>query len=82
MTTIADLINLPLQKMPADTISEYGNLVSASIPAVMCMTNNKINNRKLNILMSGFGVGLTYISSVLNIDNIKCFDVLNYKDKK
>lgn len=55
-------------RVPA-TISKFGNTSSVSIPLTIASElKGKLNNKKL--LLSGFGVGMTWASAVINTDNL------------
>ncbi|MFO7851435.1 MAG: 3-oxoacyl-ACP synthase III family protein [Bacteroidota bacterium] len=57
-------LKLENDKVPS-TIHKFGNTSSVSIPlTIVSELRNKINNKKL--LMSGFGVGMTWASCVIN----------------
>ena len=59
--TISKRLSLNKSKVPL-SISETGNTISSTIPL---MLTNYINNIKINtILMSGFGVGLSWATSI------------------
>jgi len=59
-------LKLPPQKVPIE-LEEYGNTVSSSIPLIL---EKIINNNKMNIvLLSGFGVGLSWSSLILKRNN-------------
>lgn len=51
------------------SIEKYGNTNSASIPLTIFHHSKKIKNNY--ILISGFGVGLTWSSAIIKINNLK-----------
>lgn len=58
---IAKRIKLPKEKMPI-SINKYGNTDGASIPlgiVDLCM-NPELEHKKLNLIVSGFGIGLSW----------------------
>ncbi|NLK64048.1 MAG: ketoacyl-ACP synthase III [Tissierellia bacterium] len=64
---IAKKLKFPFEKVPV-TIDKYGNTSVASIPLTMADSLNeklKNNGKGLNLLLSGFGVGLSW--GVINI---------------
>lgn len=70
ITEIARKGGFPLEKTPRESFSRYGNLSSASIPAVLCDLfgeTEKINRKKL--LLCGFGVGLAWGSALWQAEN-------------
>ena len=51
--------------------ANYGNTGPASIPLAICeyLNHNSFKNKKQNIILSGFGVGLSWASSLLEIND-------------
>lgn len=67
---LAKKLKLPEDKTPA-TIHKYGNTSSVSIPlTIVSELKDKMKGRK-RLLLSGFGVGLTWGTAVLDVEN--CF---------
>jgi len=56
---------IPLDKAPID-LSETGNTVSSSIPLLF---EKELNNCPRTVLMSGFGVGLSWASAIYKLVN-------------
>jgi len=80
MQTIADKISFPPEKVPLETFSKYGNLAGASIPSAICdALAGEIQSSRQQVLLSGFGVGLSWASAIIAIDRIWCSGVLDYK---
>ena len=70
----------PKAKFPL-SISKYGNTSSASIPVtIVSELQKEISVNELNLILSGFGVGLSWGSVSLKTDRIKCPEVLIYED--
>jgi 3-oxoacyl-[acyl-carrier-protein] synthase-3 len=67
------------QKAP-ETLSVFGNTSSASIPLTIChrLGDVLVNSRK-KILLSGFGMGFSWGSVLLDIGSLDCVDVLEMK---
>lgn len=59
---LARRLGLPAHKVPVD-LTEYGNTVSSSIPIILEKTMDRVDCR--NLLISGFGVGLSYGTGIL-----------------
>jgi len=52
-------------------LNKYGNTSSVSIPlTIVSELQEKIQGKKQKILLSGFGVGLSLASAILDIDKI------------
>ena len=79
ITNIAKRLKLPLEKAPCETVGKFGNQSSASIPATINDALNELvakSNKKL--ILSGFGVGLSWASAIVELENIYCPTVQIY----
>ena len=65
---VAQRAKIPLEKTPTNTFSDYGN---CSSNAVGINIAQNCNNLKGNVLLSGFGVGLSWASAIIDITGIK-----------
>jgi len=64
---LAKKLKLPEEKVPA-TIAKYGNTSSVSIPlTIVSELKNELSEHK-KLLLSGFGVGLTWGTAIINVD--------------
>ncbi|RLD81817.1 MAG: ketoacyl-ACP synthase III [Bacteroidetes bacterium] len=55
------------------SIRNFGNTSSASIPlTIVTALQDEVTGKELKLLLSGFGVGLSWGSAVLNTDKIFC----------
>jgi len=76
--TLRKMLRLPAEKVPY-TIHKFGNTSSASIPLTMVSEiREELTSKPLSLLMSGFGVGLSWGSVSLNTDKIVCPALLEY----
>jgi 3-oxoacyl-[acyl-carrier-protein] synthase III len=79
ITNIAKRLNLPLEKAPCETVSKYGNQSSASIPSTINDSLDvQASTDKIQLILSGFGVGLSWASAVVTIDTIYCPSIQIY----
>ena len=79
ISNIARRLKFPLEKVPSDTTGKYGNQSSASIPCTISdAINNEVVSRDVKLVLSGFGVGLSWATCQLNLDKIYCPDVIFY----
>lgn len=63
-------------KVPS-TIDKFGNTSSVSIPlTIVSELQGKLNNKR--ILMSGFGVGMTWASCVINTGQCQISDIIEF----
>lgn len=67
---IARKLKLPEEKVPS-TIDKYGNTSSVSIPLTVVSELKGLLNTNKRLLFSGFGVGLSWGTAIVSVDN--CF---------
>ena len=80
MQNIADKTGFPPEKAPMDTFSKYGNLAGASIPSAICdALATQVQSSQRQLLLSGFGVGLSWASAILTTNRIWCSGMLDYE---
>jgi len=74
--TIRKKIKFDEEKTPY-SLKEYGNTSSASIPlTIVTQLQNQVKTKSLNLLMAGFGVGLSWGVSSLPLNKIICPDLI------
>ena len=56
------------------SIQKFGNTNSASIPVTMVYNKDKIKNSKK--IISGFGVGYSWASAIINLEKIRINNLL------
>lgn len=79
MTVVAEKSGLTLDKTLMESFSKYGNLAGASIPSAICdELPGKGSSGKLTLLLSGFGVGLSWASAVISTENLWLSGVRDY----
>lgn len=70
--TIRKKLLIPEEKAPY-SLDEYGNTSSASIPLTMVTRlRDSLQEKPLNLLLSGFGVGLSWGNLLLTTKNVVC----------
>ncbi len=75
-THLAKKLKLESDKVPS-TIEKYGNTSSVSIPLTMVSElKGKLQNKK--VLMSGFGVGMTWASCIINSGLCQISEIIDY----
>ena len=71
ISNITRRLKFPLEKSPCGTVEKFGNQSSASIPATICDSiSDEIKNGSKTVIFSGFGVGLSWASCLLNLSNV------------
>jgi 3-oxoacyl-[acyl-carrier-protein] synthase-3 len=79
LENIAFNSDIPMEKMPVETISKYGNTSCTSIPTAICdQLRDKIGGVKAKVLLSGFGIGLSWVSCIVDLDGIYCSNINEY----
>ncbi|MBP7808344.1 MAG: ketoacyl-ACP synthase III [Bacteroidia bacterium] len=70
--TVRKKLGIDKEKYPY-SIELFGNTSSASIPLTMCYAlESKLLKESLNLLLCGFGVGLSWGSVILRTNQLKC----------
>lgn len=66
LSNLARRIKVPEAKVPWITAEQFGNQSSASIPSALCHAlGDRLRAEQMRVLCSGFGVGLSWASCVL-----------------
>lgn len=68
--TLIRRLKLDKSKVPFD-VTHYGNTVSSSIPIILEKQISNLDNKAQNVLICGFGVGLSWSSTILKTTKIK-----------
>lgn len=81
LQNIALQLGINENDIPSSTLTKYGNQCGASIPCTICdILKDKVSNNNNKVLLSGFGVGLSWISSIVDINKIYCSPLLKYTE--
>lgn len=76
--TIRKKLKFPPEKVPY-SLKDFGNTSSASIPLTMVtQIKDELSRQKCSLLMSGFGVGLSWASLILQTNDIYIHDLIEY----
>ena len=69
--TIRKKLGLPTEKVPS-TLQDFGNTSGASLPMTITVClNEALSTGKHKVLLSGFGIGLSWGICILDIENAK-----------
>jgi len=72
LKNLAQRLGFPIAKVPVGTLRAYGNQSSASIPMVLCHDlGERLQGESLCLLLSGFGVGLSWASCFGKVGPLK-----------
>ncbi len=78
--TIRKQLKLVPEKVPY-SLNDFGNTSSASVPiTIVSELSEEIASQELTLLLSGFGVGLSWGSVILKTNRIICPPVIIHKD--
>lgn len=80
LTNIAKRLGLDTAKVPMQTVERYGNQSSASIPSAICgeLAAEMTDGGTHKLLLSGFGVGLSWASVVLDVSGLGVCELIDY----
>lgn len=71
LNKVADAIHVPHDKMPANIVENFGNSSGVTVPLVITFNlGERLEKETQRICVAGFGVGLTWSSSLLEIGNL------------
>jgi 3-oxoacyl-[acyl-carrier-protein] synthase-3 len=67
--TIRKKLKLPEEKVPS-TLHDFGNTSGASLPVTMTVRLHEVLSQgKHRLLLSGFGIGLSWGTAIVDIDS-------------
>lgn len=75
---LADKLSVSYEKMPNNIVENFGNASGVTIPTNICFNLSGKTNRKLKLCLSGFGVGLTWASMILDIDKLNFNEIIEF----
>lgn len=79
LNKVADKIGVSRDKMPANVVENFGNSSGVTIPIVTWFNvANEINEERLKICFSGFGVGLTWASLLMDVGPLSFCEMIEY----
>jgi 3-oxoacyl-[acyl-carrier-protein] synthase III len=68
---LADKLEVPRCKMPANIVEKYGNGSGITVPTVLIENfQGLLLSKEMNVCLAGFGVGLTWSSMLIRIGNL------------
>lgn len=73
---LADKLGVGYEKMPNNVVENFGNASSVTIPTNISF--NLKTNKKVKLCLSGFGIGLTWASMVLDLDVLNFNDIIEF----
>ena len=77
---MADKMKIPQEKLPNNIVSLFGNCSSVTIPLNIAFNcGEQLQRETRRVCFSGFGVGLTWISMVMDLGPLKVCKVVDYE---
>ncbi|MCX6304760.1 MAG: ketoacyl-ACP synthase III [Bacteroidetes bacterium] len=79
LNKLADKLGVPREKMPSNIVENFGNASGVSIPtAIGFNLGTRLTRESLLICLAGFGVGLTWASILIRLENLDFNEIINY----
>ncbi|MGZ0708468.1 3-oxoacyl-[acyl-carrier-protein] synthase III C-terminal domain-containing protein [Coraliomargarita sp. W4R53] len=77
---ITKRLKLDPAKVPMQTVERYGNQSSASIPSAICgeLSAALAERGSTQMLLSGFGVGLSWASALVEVSGLEVCELIDY----
>jgi len=81
LKNIAKRLKISEEKVPMGAVERFGNQSSASIPSAMCLElgQSLCLGSQHQVLLSGFGVGLSWASALLPFGTLSICEVVDYE---
>lgn len=76
---LADKLEVPYDKMPANIVENFGNASGVTVPT--CISFNlgeQLIHKTMQLCMAGFGVGLTWSSIMMKVGNMKFNQIVEF----
>jgi 3-oxoacyl-[acyl-carrier-protein] synthase-3 len=80
VTQMSQKMKIPPEKTPNNVVSLYGNCSSATIPLNITLNCSELlRSGTRRVCLSGFGVGLTWISAIMDLGPLNVCKLVDYK---
>jgi 3-oxoacyl-[acyl-carrier-protein] synthase III len=80
LTQMAEKMKIPPAKLPNNIVSIYGNCSSVTIPLNIALNcGEAVRQGSHRVCFSGFGVGLTWISMVMDLGPLAVCKIVDYQ---
>ena len=81
LENIAKRLKLDFERVPMQSVGQFGNLSSASIPCAMCYELGEVlkSSGSQKLLLCGFGVGLSWGSALLETSNLQVCKLVEFQ---
>jgi 3-oxoacyl-[acyl-carrier-protein] synthase III len=79
LNKLADKLGVPREKMPSNIVENFGNASGVSIPtAISFNLGDSLMTNSYLVCFAGFGVGLTWASMIMRIENVEFNKIIYY----
>lgn len=80
LNKLASKMGIPEEKMPNNIVENFGNSSSVTIPTTITFNlGEKLLKESYFICMAGYGVGLSWASLLLELENLTFCEMINFK---
>jgi 3-oxoacyl-[acyl-carrier-protein] synthase III len=77
---LADKMKVPHEKVPSNIVEHFGNSSGVTVPlAAVFNYRDRLLSGSLNACISGFGVGLTWGSILMNLGPLRFCELIDFK---
>jgi len=79
LNKLADKLEIPREKMPSNIVENFGNASGVTVPtAITFNLGEKLTKESFLICLAGFGVGLTWASVLMRIEQLSFNTIIEY----
>lgn len=76
---LADKLEIPYDKMPANIVENFGNASGVTVPTNISFNlGNDVVEGKKKVCLAGFGVGLTWASILMELGNLEFNQIIEF----
>ena len=76
---LADKMEIPQDKMPSNIVENFGNASGVTIPTNIAYNlGDKLADKEYQVCLSGYGVGLTWASMLMQLGKLNFCEMINY----
>lgn len=80
---LADKLGIAYEKMPSNVVEKYGNSSGTTVPAVIVLNlSERLKMEKYKVLLSGFGVGLTWGAVSMSLGPLSFCETIQYLNRR
>lgn len=76
---LAEKLDVPVEKMPANVVEHFGNSSGVTIPVATAFNlGERLRREPLRVCLGGFGVGLTWSAMLMTLGPLAFCDMIDY----